>query len=99
MHLRGLLWLNAVFPILPVALLASAAVEGRVELPKSHSAPVQAKRYQIVTKGGVLSTQPPLRWFISRVLFPTSFTADETSHAKGFDVHSFASPGARRNQS
>ena len=29
-------------------------------LPKSHSAPVQAKRYEIVTKGGVLSTQPPL---------------------------------------
>jgi plastocyanin len=60
MRLRGLLRLNAVFPILPVALLASAAVEGRVELPESHSAPVQAKRYQIVTKGGVLSTQPPL---------------------------------------
>src|SRR5438132_11489113 len=60
MRLRGFLWLNAVIPILPVALLASAAVEGRVELPKSHSAPVQAKRYQIVTKGGVLSTQPPL---------------------------------------
>jgi len=60
MRLRGLLWLNAVFPIFPVALLASAAVEGRVELPKSHSAPIQAKRYQIVTKGGVLSTQPPL---------------------------------------
>ena len=60
MRLRGLLWLNAVFPILPVALLANAIVEGRVELPKSHSAPVQAKRYQIVTKGGVLSTQPPL---------------------------------------
>jgi plastocyanin len=60
MRLRRLLWLNAVFPILPTALLASAAVEGRVELPKSHSAPVQAKRYQIVTKGGVLSTEPPL---------------------------------------
>jgi len=60
MRLRGLLWLNAVFPILPIALLASAALEGRVELPKSHSAPVQAKRYQIITKGGVLSTQPPL---------------------------------------
>ena len=56
----GLLWLNAVFSMLPAALLASAAIEGRVELPKSHSAPVQAKRYQIVTKGGVLSTQPPL---------------------------------------
>src|SRR5947208_11529174 len=60
MRLRGLLWLNAVFLILPVALLANAKVEGRVELPKSHSAPVQAKRYEIVAKGGVLSTQPPL---------------------------------------
>ncbi len=60
MRLRGLLWCNAVFSIMPVALLASAVVEGRVELPKSHTAPVQAKRYEIVTKGGVLSTQPPL---------------------------------------
>jgi len=60
MRLRGLLWLNAISSVVPAALLASAAVEGRVELPKSHSAPVQAKRYQIVTKGGVLSTQPPL---------------------------------------
>ena len=58
--MRGLLRVMAIFPLLPVALLASAVVEGRVELPKSHSAPVQAKRYEIVTKGGVLSTQPPL---------------------------------------
>src|SRR5207247_1345361 len=29
-------------------------------LPKSHSAPVVAKRYEIVTRGGALSTQPPL---------------------------------------
>src|SRR5881398_124074 len=60
MRLRGLLWFNGVFSIIPVALWASAVIEGRVELPKSHTAPVQAKRYQIVTKGGVLSTQPPL---------------------------------------
>jgi plastocyanin len=60
MRLRGLLWFNALFSIMPVTLLAGAVVEGRVELPKSHSAPVQAKRYEIVTKGGVLSTQPPL---------------------------------------
>jgi plastocyanin len=60
MRLRRLLWFNAVFSITPVALLGGAAIEGRVELPKSHSAPVQAKRYEIVTKGGVLSTQPPL---------------------------------------
>jgi plastocyanin len=60
MHLRGLLWLNAIVSMLPAPLLASAMVEGRVELPKSRSAPVQAKRSEIVTKGGVLSTQPPL---------------------------------------
>jgi plastocyanin len=60
MRLRGLLWCSAILTLLPVALPASATVEGRVELPKSHSAPVQTKRYQIVTKGGVLSTQPPL---------------------------------------
>jgi len=60
MRLRGLLWCSAILPLLPVALPASATVEGRVELPKSHSAPVQAKRYEIVSKGGVLSTQPPL---------------------------------------
>src|SRR5436309_6409577 len=55
-----LLLLNAIFSIIPAPLLADAAVEGRVELPKSRSAPVQAKRYEIVTKAGVLSTQPPL---------------------------------------
>ena len=60
MRLRGLLCLNAICSVLPAGLLAAAAVEGHVELPKSHAAPVQAKRYQIVTKGGVLSTQPPL---------------------------------------
>jgi len=60
MRLRGLLWCNAILPLLPVALPASATVEGRVELPKLRSAPVQAKRYEIVSKGGVLSTQPPL---------------------------------------
>ena len=58
--MRGLLWCSAILPLLPVALPASATVEGRVELPKSRLAPVQAKRYEIVSKGGVLSTQPPL---------------------------------------
>lgn len=60
MRLRGLLWLSLALSINPGTLLASAAVEGRVELPRSRSAPVQAKRYEIVTKGGVLSTQPPV---------------------------------------
>ncbi len=70
MFLRGLLWFNALFSIMPVALLAGAVVEGRVELPKSHSAPVQAKRYEIVTKGGVLSTQPPLAIVYLEGAFP-----------------------------
>jgi plastocyanin len=70
MRLRGLLWFNAVFSITPVALLAGAVVEGRVELPKSHSPPVQAKRYEIVTKGGVLSTQPPLAVVYLEGAFP-----------------------------
>ena len=42
------------------AALAQASVEGRVELPKSRSAPVVTKRYEIVTKGGVLAPSPPL---------------------------------------
>ena len=58
--MRRLAGLNTLVALLPISVLAQATVEGRVELPKSHSAPVQAKRYEIVTSGGVLSTQPPL---------------------------------------
>src|ERR1044071_538559 len=60
MRRQGLLWLNAILSVVPASLFAGAAVEGKVELPKWQSAPVQAKRYEIVTKAGVLSTQPPL---------------------------------------
>ena len=50
---------NVALSVIPASLFAGAAVEGHVDLPKSPPAPVQAKRYEIVTKGGVLSTQPP----------------------------------------
>src|SRR5229473_633164 len=60
MGLRGIVSINAIFALLPISVFAEAVVEGRVELPKSHSAPVMAKRYEIVTTGGVLKTQPPL---------------------------------------
>jgi plastocyanin len=40
--------------------LAQAVIEGRVELPMTKSAPVMTKRYEIVTTGGVLGTNPPL---------------------------------------
>ena len=39
---------------------AQAVIEGHVELPKTSAAPVLIKRYEIVTKGGVLATKPPL---------------------------------------
>jgi plastocyanin len=47
--------------ILPgAAACAQATIEGRVELPKSHGAPVVNKRYSVVIKGGVTSTDPPV---------------------------------------
>lgn len=42
------------------ACSAQATIEGRVELPKNRFSPVMTKRYEVVTKGGVLSTDPPL---------------------------------------
>jgi plastocyanin len=51
---------NAICVLLTVSGFANSMIEGRVELPKSHSAPVMAKRYEIVTHGGILSTEPPL---------------------------------------
>ena len=37
-----------------------AVVEGQVALPKAHAAPVVTKRYEIVSKGGVLAPMPPI---------------------------------------
>jgi plastocyanin len=37
-----------------------AVIEGRVALPKTGPAPVVNQRYEVVTKGGVIATRPPL---------------------------------------
>src|SRR5205814_9373653 len=58
--MRRLAGFNIAVALLPISVLAQATAEGRVGLPKSHSAPVVAKRYEIVTRVGALSTQPPL---------------------------------------
>ena len=50
-------WLAA---LLPGLARAEAVIEGRVPLPKTTSAPVMIKRYEIVSKGGVVATNPPL---------------------------------------
>ena len=43
----------------PAICSAQATIEGTVQLPKSHFAPVENERYEIVSKGGVLATDPP----------------------------------------
>lgn len=40
--------------------LGAATIEGKVTLPASRSTPVVNQRYEIVTKSGVLSTNPPV---------------------------------------
>ena len=60
MRLGRFVWFNAVLALLNVSVLAGSVIEGRVELPEARSAPVVAKRYEIVTKGGVVSTIPPV---------------------------------------
>lgn len=60
MRLWSFVLTNTICALLPISGLADGLIEGRVELPTSHSAPVMAKRYEIVTHGGVLSTEPPL---------------------------------------
>src|SRR5947207_8789635 len=70
MKLRGFIFLNALCPLLAMAAPPGASVEGRVELPKAGPAPVMAKRYEVVTRGGVLSTEPPLAVIYLEGSFP-----------------------------
>lgn len=57
MRLNGI---STILILAPIPFMAGATVEGYVELPESRSAPVVTKRYEIVTRGGVLSTEPPV---------------------------------------
>jgi plastocyanin len=60
MGVRGVFWFNLILAVPYFSAFADTVVEGRVELPKSHSAPVVTQRYEIVTHHGALATQPPL---------------------------------------
>ena len=68
---RGLISFK-VLALIPIPVFAEAIVEGRVDLPKTHAPPVMAKRYEIVTRGGVLSTEPPLAVVYLDGSFPKS---------------------------
>ena len=60
MGLRLLILFNVMVLFLPISVFADASVEGRVQLPEARAARVMAKRYEIVTTGNVLKTEPPL---------------------------------------
>ncbi|MEP6685909.1 MAG: carboxypeptidase regulatory-like domain-containing protein [Verrucomicrobiota bacterium] len=80
MRFRCSLVFTAMIGLMPEALLAQAVIEGRVQLPDmSSAAPVMNKRYEIVTKGGVLATKPPLAVVYLEGSFPkrTSTAADK----------------------
>jgi hypothetical protein len=47
----------AAFP--SVAGAGQTVIEGNVQLPKGHYAPVENQRYEIVSKSGVLAAEPP----------------------------------------
>ncbi len=64
-----------------LALLSAAraaTIEGRVTLPKSRATPVVNQRYEIVTKAGVLSTNPPVAVVYLEGSFPKPATPPVT---------------------
>lgn len=58
--MRRLPLLALLAAILPAGLFGQATITGRVPLPKARSAPVVNKRYEVVSKGGVIAMNPPL---------------------------------------
>ena len=60
MHTRHFLSFAVILTLPSVPAFAQATIEGRVALPKTHTAPVMNLRYEITTKSGVTSTNPPL---------------------------------------
>jgi hypothetical protein len=60
MPLCRLICLGAAFLWLGGWAHGQATIEGHVELPKSKAAPVVNKRYEIISKNGTLTVNPPL---------------------------------------
>ena len=60
MRWYGFVSFSAIFILLSIPASGGAVIEGKVGLPKSNSAPVIVKRYEIVAHGDVLSTEPPV---------------------------------------
>jgi plastocyanin len=84
MRLRCPAFLFVTFGLLSGFSHGQAVVEGRVPLPKSRSAPVMNKRYEVVTKGGVVRTSPPLAVVYLEGRFPKSNSAPTQMIQKEF---------------
>jgi plastocyanin len=78
MKFRCSLVFTAMFGLVSESSFAQAVIEGRVELPKTSAAPVMIKRYEIVTKDGVLATKPPLAVVYLEGSFPRRNSTAET---------------------
>ena len=59
MKRQAVLILSAIALHHPAISHAQATIEGQVDLPKTHSAPVPIERYEIVSKAGVEAPDPP----------------------------------------
>src|SRR5450432_276398 len=59
MNCISVLTILAVLDLAPGVCFGHATIEGKVELPKTRFAPVVNERYEIVSKAGVLATDPP----------------------------------------
>ena len=71
---RRAVLLAAALALLPALARAQATLEGRVTLPKATPAPVVNQRYEIVSKGGVVATNPPLAVVFLAGTFPKPAT-------------------------
>lgn len=67
---RSALLLLTLLVTFPGRLAAQAVIEGRVALPKTHSAPVMNQRYEIISVGGVLAPNPPVAVVYLEGVFP-----------------------------
>ena len=83
MDARGIICLCLFFGIIAFSAQGDAVVEGQVALPKARVTRVISSRYDIVTHGGVLSTEPPVAVvylegsFLKRTSVPTKQVAQK----------------------
>jgi len=68
---RAILLCLALFLAIPRAARAQAVVEGRVELPKSQAAAIANKRYEVVSKAGVIALDPAVAVVYLEGSFPS----------------------------